>query len=184
VTYTLGWLHDRDPLPLSGLNEYTGTVPVDLGGERSLAPTDQRHRAVFNGIFDFTHGFQVSGLYFYGSGERNQVVCGCDARGLQITSIDRLRGPGARGGAVGTIIPRSAFVGEPIHRVELRLRQRIPIGPRVRLDGYADIFNVFNRANYGAYELRETNAAFLQPQSSTNLSYAPRTVQLGFRLAF
>jgi hypothetical protein len=94
ITYTLGWLYDQDARPLSGLNQYTGTVPVDLGGERSLAATDQRHRAVFNGIYDVGHGFQVSGIYFYGSGQRDQIVCGCDARGLQITSIDRLRGAG------------------------------------------------------------------------------------------
>ena len=184
ITYTLGWLYDRDPRPLSGLTEYTGQVPEDLGGQRSLAVSDQRHRAVFNGIFDVGHGFQVSGLYFYGSGQRDQIVCGCDARGLQITSIDRLRNAQARGGPAGTIIPRASFVGDPIHRVELRLRQRIPVGPRFRVDGYADVFNLFNRANYGSYELRETNSAFLQPQSSTNLSYAPRTVQLGFRLTF
>ena len=126
----------------------------------------------------------VTSLYFYGSGQRDQIVCGCDARGLQITSIDRLRNAQARGGPAGTIIPRASFVGDPIHRVELRLRQRIPVGPRFRVDGYADVFNLFNRANYGSYELRETNSAFLQPQSSTNLSYAPRTVQLGFRLTF
>ena len=67
------------------------------------------------------HGFQVSGIYFYGSGQRTQAVCGCDARGLQITSIDRLR-------LDGTIIPREAFVGEPIHRVDLRLQQRVTLG--------------------------------------------------------
>jgi hypothetical protein len=183
ATYTLGWLYDQDPRPLSGLYEYTGTTPIDLGGERSLAESDQRHRAVFNGIFDVGHGFQVSGLYFYGSGQRSQIICGCDARGLSITSIDRLRNNTARGGPAGTIIPRESFVGDPIHRVELRLRQRIPLG-RVSLDGYFDVFNLFDRANYGSYELRETNAAFLQPQSSTNLSYAPRTVQLGFRVGF
>ena len=36
----------------------------------------------------------------------------------------------------------------------------------------------------GSYDLTETSGTFLQPQSSTNLSYAPRTVQLGFRLTF
>jgi hypothetical protein len=45
VTYTLGWLYDKDAPPLSGLNAYTGSVPVDMGGERSLAASDQRHRA-------------------------------------------------------------------------------------------------------------------------------------------
>jgi hypothetical protein len=177
VTYTLGWLYDRDARPLSGLNEYTGSVPVDLGGERSLAATDQRHRAVFNGIFDVGHGFQVSGIYFYGSGQRDQIVCGCDARGLQISSIDRLR-------LNGTIIPRNSFVSDPIHRVELRLLQRIPLGGRANLAGSLEVFNLFNRDNFGSYDLTETSGTFLQPQPSTNLSYAPRTVQLGFRLTF
>ena len=50
ITYTLGKLYETDPPPLTGLNEYTGPVPIDIGGERSLAASDQRHRAVFNGI--------------------------------------------------------------------------------------------------------------------------------------
>jgi hypothetical protein len=177
ITYTLSKLFDRDPRPLSGTLEYTGTTPIDLGGERSLADGDQRHRAVFNGIWDVGHGFQASGIYFYGSGQRAQVVCGCDARGLQITSIDRLR-------LNGTIIPRQSFVGEPIHRVEMRLLQRIPLGGKVNLAGSFEVFNLFNRKNYQTYNLTESSPTFGQPNSSTNLSYAPRTVQLGFRLTF
>jgi hypothetical protein len=184
VTYTLGWLYDKDAPPLSGLNAYTGSVPVDMGGERSLAASDQRHRAVFNGIYDVGHGFQVSGIYFYGSGQRDQILCGCDARGLQISSIDRLRGAGDTHGPVGSIIPRNSFVGDPIHRVELRLLQRIPLGGKANLAGSLEVFNLFNRKNYGSYDLTETSGTFLQPQTSTNLSYAPRTLQLGFRLTF
>src|SRR5581483_3407873 len=101
LTYTLSWLYDQDPLPISGFKQVDFPVAKDLGGERSLAATDQRHRLVFNGIWDAGHGLQVSGIYFYGSGLRDQVVCGCDARGLQITSIDRLR-------LNGTIIPRNS----------------------------------------------------------------------------
>ena len=129
----------------------------------------------------------MSGLYFYGSGQRSQIVCGCDARGLQITSVDRLRNAAAAarvGAPVGSIIPRESFVGQPIHRVDLRLQQRVPLGGQRTINGFIDIFNAFNRANYGSYELRENNSAFGQPQASTNLSYAPRTLQMGFRFAF
>lgn len=184
ATYTLGWLYDRDALPLSGLRQYTGTVPADLGGERSLAASDQRHRVVLNGIYDVGHGFQVSGIYFYGSGLRDQILCGCDARGLQITSIDRLRSTNDPQGPAGSIIPRNSFVGNPIHRVELRLLQRIPLAGRANLAGSLEVFNLFNRKNYGTYDLVETSGTFLKPLQSTNLSYAPRTVQLGFRLSF
>ena len=162
---------------------HTGTVPIDMGNERSLSAFDQRHRAVFNGIYDVGHGFQVSGIYFYGSGQRDQIVCGCDARGLQIGSIDRLRADDPQG-PNGSIIPRNSFLEQPIHRVEMRLLQRIPLGGKANLAGSLEVFNLFNRKNYGAYDLTETSGTFLQPQPSANLSYAPRTVQLGFRLTF
>jgi len=177
LTYTLSGLWSRDPAPLSGLREVTFPVAKDLGGERSLAETDQRHRLVFNGILQAGHGLQFSGIYFYGSGIRTQAICGCDARGRQIGSIDRLRED-------GTIIPREAFVGEPIHRVDVRLRQRVPLGGRATVEGFVEVFNVFNRANYGAWIVDESSPDYGKPDASTNLSYAPRTVQLGFRLAF
>jgi hypothetical protein len=106
------------------------------------------------------------------------VICGCDARRLNITSIDRLRQD-------GTIIPREAFVGQPIHRVEMRLQERVPLGGRRSVDGYVEVFNLFNRANYGLYNVTETNPTPVgQPITTSNLSYAPRTLQLGFRLTF
>jgi hypothetical protein len=177
LTYTLAGLWDRDPPPLSGFTAVAFPVANDLGGERSLAATDQRHRLVLNGIWQVAHGFQVSGIYFYGSGLRDQVICGCDARGLQITSVDRLR-------LDGTIIPRQSFVGQPIHRVELRVQQRVRLGGRAAIEGFAEVFNLFDRANYGAYNLTETSPDFGKPDASVNLSYAPRTVQLGFRVTF
>jgi hypothetical protein len=63
-TYLLSGLWDADPLPPS----VTFPVAPDLGGEWTLATTDQRHRAVFNGIWQLPYGFQLSGLYFFGSG--------------------------------------------------------------------------------------------------------------------
>jgi hypothetical protein len=177
LTYTLSGFWTQDPPPISGFTEVTFPVAIDLGGERSLGEFDQRHRLVFNGIWQAGHGFQVSGVYFYGSGMRTQVVCGCDARGLSISTVDRLR-------LDGTIIPRESFVGQPIHRVELRLQERVPLGGRASITGYLEVFNVFNRANYGGYTVNESSPQFGQPAASTNLSYAPRTLQLGFRVGF
>jgi hypothetical protein len=177
LTYTLSGLWDRDPAPLSGFTQVSSPVAIDLGGERSLAETDQRHRLVFNGIWQVGGGFQVSGIYFYGSGLRTQALCGCDARGLQISTVDRLR-------LDGTIIPREAFVGTPLHRIDLRLQQRVKLGGHAAVEGYAEIFNLFDRANYGAWNITETSPDYGTPAASTNLSYAPRTLQLGFRMVF
>jgi hypothetical protein len=177
LTYTLSGLWDQDPPPISGLAEVPFPVAQDLGGERSLAETDQRHRLVFNGIWEMRYGLQLSGIYFYGSGQRTQVVCGCDARGLQITSVDRMR-------LDGTIIPRESFVGAPIHRIDLRLQERVPVRGHTTISGFIEVFNLFNRANYQTYNVVESSPTFGQPIASTNLSYAPRTLQLGFRLTF
>ena len=55
---------------------------------------------------------------------------------------------------------------------------------RMSIDGIFEVFNLFDRANYGSYNLNESSAAFRQPEQNTNIAYAPRTLQLGFRFTF
>jgi hypothetical protein len=54
----------------------------------------------------------------------------------------------------------------------------------VTLDGTFEVFNLFNHANYGLYTTQESNRNYGQPEQVVNLAYAPRMLQLGFRLAF
>ena len=175
-TYTLSWLYDSDPLPFSGFTQVSFPVPPDLGGEYGLAETDQRHRAVFNGIWDVGYGFQLSGLYFYGSGRRYANYYGGDLRQTG-RSNGRLRPD-------GTIVPRNSFVGDPLHRVDVRIQKRVPVWGHVRVDGIVEVFDLFNHANYGSYTLAESNASYGQPAQNTNFAYAPRMLQLGFRATF
>ena len=177
ATYTLSWLKNAIPAPISGTRIVEFAVPRDLGNEYTYAENDQRHRVVFNGIFQPGFGFQVSGVYFYGSGERGQITAGDLNRDLGAWADERLRED-------GTIIPRNSFVGDPIHRLDVRLQQRIPLGGDIGVDGIFEVFNVFDRANYGSYDLDESSRTYLQPQQNPNLAYAPRTLQLGFRLTF
>ena len=148
-------------------------VAPDLGGEYGLATSDQRHRAVFNGIFELPKGFLVSGLYFYGSGARAAVTSGGDRRGIGSATGSRLR-------ADGLLVPRNAFVGDPIHRVDLRFSRVFPIGPRVKIEGMVDAFNLFNRENYNSYTLNETSVVF---ERGSDGSLA-RRLQMGFRATF
>ena len=46
-------------------------VQDDLGNQFTLSADDQRHRAVFNGIWQVGRGFQVSGLHFFAAGLRS-----------------------------------------------------------------------------------------------------------------
>ena len=178
ATYTLGFYKDNEGQPYSGLDEVPFPVQPYLGNEYTYAEGDQRHRAVLNGIWDAGYGIQLSGIYFYGSGLRYYTDWGGD--------VGRV-GSTAQGGRLRTdltVVPRNNFVGDPIHRVDLRLQERIPLSGRLAIDGIVEIFNLFDRANFGSYTLDESSAAFGRPAQNANLAYAPRTVQLGFRLSF
>jgi len=85
--------------------------------------------------------------------------------------------------ADGTILPRTSLVGDPIHRVDMRLQKRIPLVGRATIDGVFEVFNLFNHANYGSYVTNESSP-FGRPSFSDSLSYQPRTLQLGFRTTF
>jgi hypothetical protein len=135
---------------------------------------------VFNGIWQPGAGLQLSGVYFSGSGERQPRYYEEDLRGL---------GEGFEAFAFrlrrdGTLVPRNGFVGDPVQRVDIRLQERIPIVRRVAIDGILEVFNLFDRANYGTYVTDELSPLFGQPEYNSNLAYAPRTLQLGFRLTF
>jgi len=178
ATYLLSAMWDADSSPARdhdrSITEFA--VAADLYAQYALAATDQRHRAVFNGIWDVGYGFQLSGLYFFGSGERYSTTYGGD-----------LRQTGATGGRLrpdGTIVPRTNLVGDPIHRVDLRIQRRLSLGGRTGIDGILEVFNVFNHANYGSFVTQESNANYGQPTGNVNVAYQPRMLQLGFRATF
>ena len=175
-TYTLSRLYDQSAPAVSGTNPVPFRVAPDLGGEYTIAGTDQRHRGTFNGIWQVGRGFQLSGLYFYGSGQRFATSYGGDLRQCG-QGCDRLRPD-------GTIVPRTNFVGDPIHRMDLRLQQRLRVGGRVTLDGMLEAYNLFNHENFGTYETRESNASYGLPIPNVSLVYQPRMLQLGFRATF
>ena len=172
ATYTLAFFRDGYTSPAP---EVANLAP-DLGPQYGFGATDQRHRAVFNGIWQIKYGIQLSGIYFFGSGERLPTSYGGDLRRAGVNG-SQLRPD-------GTLVPRNDFVGSPIHRVDLRLQKRVAIGPRVRLDGILEVFNLLNHANFGAYITEESNRNYGQPTQTPGLTYGPRMMQLGFRATF
>ena len=177
ATYTLSGLWDAEAPPLSGLNAVPFETAPDLGGEFTLSASDLRHRAVFNGIWQVGRGFQISGLYYTGIGERSATVYGGDLRGL---------GGGAGGQALrrqrlrpdGSIVPRNSLTQPVRRRVDLRFQQRIPIFRRAAIDGIAEVFNVFNSPNW-TVSTDESSRQYLQRIAGQN-----RTAQFGFRFTF
>ena len=172
ATYTLSGLWNADTKPFSGLQQVTFATAPDLGGEWGLSADDVRHRAVFNGIWQVGHGFQLSGLHFFAAGIRQNNTYGGDLRNTGVVSTARLRPD-------GTIVPRNAILAPPQNRTDLRLQQRIKLHGRAAIDGIAEVFNVFNRPNWGIGTVESTASQYLQ-----HVSAQTRTAQFGFRLTF
>jgi carboxypeptidase family protein/TonB-dependent receptor-like protein len=189
------------------LTPYTGTFAPDMGPLYQLTASDQRHRATVNGIWEVGMGFQLSGVYFFGSGERRNTSWGSDLRNTGGANYGILTPAGttaesltARLNAdvrdrVGSIkgqvyngqflLDRSQLVGQPIHRLDMRLQKRFSLGGRRNADLMAEVFNIFNHANYGSYTTTLSNPAqYGLPSPNLATAYQPRILQLGFHIGF
>jgi hypothetical protein len=194
ATYTLSYFYDAQPQAMSGSKEVPFKLADDLGYQYTLAVGDQRHRATASGIWEPGFGFQLSGIYFYGSGQRFPVTCGADNRVIGVPSSTGYRlcsaavaanpPPGVQFEPGTAILVRNQFVGLPIHRVDVRLVRQFKLVGKARLEGRLDVFNVFSHANYGNYTTVVTNPSYGKPSQLNNVVYNPRTVQLGFRTTF
>jgi len=101
---------------------------------------------------------------------------------------DRFNGPTTI--TSGTVIPRNALEGLPLHKVDLRLTKDVRIAGTLKASLIGEVFNLFNHDNFGSYNttLSATNAATTQlfgtPAQNTGNAYVPRVGQLAFRLSF
>jgi hypothetical protein len=177
ATYTLSGLWDAYPTAFSGTRPVDFKTQPDLGGEWSLSAGDLRHRAVLNGIWQVGHGFQVSGVFYTGIGERATTTYGTDVR-----VISGVGGPESssrlRARPDGSIVPRNAFTQPPRRKFDLRLQQGLTLPGRVTLEAIGEVFNLFNSPNW-TYTTVETSPQYLQATSGQN-----RTAQVGFRVTF
>jgi len=84
----------------------------------------------------------------------------------------------------GVIVGRTDLVGDPLHRVDVRLQKSFSLGGTRSVAGIAEVFNLFNHENYGSYTTSKSNANYEKPSFNNNVAYQPRIVQFGFRVAF
>ena len=145
----------------------------DLGGEWGLSADDQRHRAVFNGIWQVGHGFQVSGLHFFAAGIRLPTNYGGDQR----NTVRRRR---QRPPAPERHDRPAQRASSPRRRTERTCGcssgSRWAAGRRST--AIAEIFNMFNRPNYTLGTQESTPTQYLSRRRQV------RTMQFGFRFTF
>jgi len=126
----------------------------------------EKHRLVVNGIADLPLDFRVSGLITYGSGAPFFVINALD--GFQPGKIK-----------LGYFNHLPHFL-----QVDLRLQKLFKLGGNREFGISAEVFNLFNRANFGGadgFECCGGNPNFGVPNS---LSGPPRTFQIGANVRF
>ena len=172
---------------------FTCDAPITLNPlmiDEKYLTGDQRNRATFNGIWELPAGFQLSGLYFFADNGKITPISGVDLLGMGAsTTASTTANTGITGSANrllrdGTLVPRNSFDRTNLHRVDMRIQKRFRLNGRVTLDGIAEVFNLFNHANYNAFVTNKAAANFGQPQYDSNIAFQPRTMQFGFRTTF
>lgn len=127
---------------------------------------NERHRIVVNGIVDLPWDFRLSGLITYGSGIPFQVIDASD--GFQPGNL-----------RIGYFEELPDFF-----QVDLRLQKSFEIFGDSEITLSAEVFNLFNRANYGAAE------GFIPPEGNPNfgrpnaLAGPSRSFQFGASFRF
>ncbi|MBI3493761.1 MAG: TonB-dependent receptor [Acidobacteria bacterium] len=195
VTYTLMFYKHED----GDIGYVNGTANNQFdtpGGEWARSTDFQRNTVRLHGTFELPLGFSTSVIYLYGSGTytgtsistvpygkpgTNRLNIGAPIL-IGDTLLDRFEGPAIIG--TNQVVPRNALHGLPLHKVDLRVSKRVKLGGNLSVTGFAEVFNLFNHANYGGYVGQVDSVRFGQPAASSGNAYVPRSGQLGFRFDF
>ena len=163
-------------------------------------------RSTFRGWanYDLPWDAAVSVTYSYGSGNRYAATIATNPYGGTVSNrlnllagggaapaivvpagiLDRWEGPAVI--ASGVVIPRDALDGTPYNRVDLRLTKSFKLGGTVKASVIAEVFNLFNYANYLGFNtsLSATSAATTARFGLPAAADVPREGQFAFRFSF
>ena len=120
-------------------------------------------------------GLQLSGLYFFGSGNRAATTISGDPRNSG--------GKSNRYRPDGSLVPRNDWVGLPIHRIDMKLAWPIQAGA-YEIEASLEVFNLLNHANFYTYVTNESSPSYGLPQQSFLVAYVPRTAAIGLKVGF
>lgn len=164
--------------------------------DRALSFLDLRHRVVSNFRFEsvwdsaFLKNWTLSGITTFESGSPFNLIAGVDLNRDGNPNNDRPL-------VNGVPLARNAGIRPGFAQIDLRLTRGFELGYSLKLDFFADVFNLLNRVN-----VRQINNTYpIQPDGSFNLptpvngrypvtqdryrsAFAPRQFQIGFRLRF
>jgi hypothetical protein len=177
------WSHTIDNVdpdtPGGNPNDPNFTGKIENGN----AIFDQRHRFVLNGVYAGPFKITFGGIATLASGLPFNYTTGTNNSGDTGGTTDR---PVINGVVVG----RNAGRGRAIYEVSPFLeRPFLFAGERVRFVARAEVFNVFNHANFVGYSGTYGNgptagAGFGQPLSGITAQLPARSMQFSVKLSF
>jgi hypothetical protein len=178
--------------------------PACTSCEYARASTFQRGTMRVNAIYHGPWHTNLSGIFYYGSGNYDAVAfstfsgfvkdtvpgflgvdrlnSGATALVVPAQYVDRWSGPTTI--EPGQSIPRDPFHALPLYKVDLRLSRDFRFHDRFVFTPMVDVFNLFNHPNYGSYNTGLNLPAFGTPAQNGSDSYVPREFQFAFHVAF
>jgi hypothetical protein len=174
VSYTLSWTKTSADVDRFGFVNN----PFNVDAEYATSLNDQRHRVVASVQSSLPWDLTLSGIFLVGSPYPVNITTSLDPFRLGYTG----RWLDASG---NTLAKNSVRTGKWDSKLDIRAMKAIR-GGKVRVDGIVDVLNLLNQTNYDPrqYGTVYGTTRYLQPGSSTNLFYQPRSVQLGFRVSY
>lgn len=166
--------------------------------DRSLSLQDARNRFVFSGIWDLSYtknrlltGFQLSTIVTLTSGRPYNLLSSVDL------NMNGDNPPGDRPLNGGVSIGRNVGILPGFANTDLRLTRTIQFHEHYRIQGFAEVFNLFNRVNISDIDRTfspDSKGNFMLPPRSGGRfvvtpdryrnAFSPRQIQLGVRLTF
>ena len=198
VSYVLSWSRSFGGRPTSSYSGNGIAVTPDrqfLPGEFRPTLVDERHRFVWNGVFELPWGFQISPIFQASSARPLMFRSGRDTDGDGRTTVDRVcAGSTISAPIIPTVtagigsnfgcqqVPVNSLRGDPFVQLDTRFGWSYSIKERMKIRLYYEFFNLFNTDNFG--NCIETNAslgsAFNQPVGYFGCAGGDRTAGQGF----
>ena len=164
--------------------------PADLSKDWGRSDDDQRHRLVVSGALQTSMAPATSvSTYLFNGFQLSGSMQAYSALPLNVLSgVTTIQGTAARPIVNGEFIPRNADVGNDHFTVSLRLSRTFPLGRRVRLEAFAEGFNVTNKQNVVTRNTNFGPGAYpdnpLPTFGQVTAVGEPRSFQLGGRIRF
>ncbi|KAF0248663.1 MAG: ferrienterochelin and colicins outer membrane receptor, partial [bacterium] len=162
--------------------------------ERSLSVQDLRSRFVLSGAMDIGYrkskllkDFRLSTIINAESGRPYNITAGADLNlSGDFPPSDRPLGLG-----------RNTGVSPSFFTIDMRLERKFTIKEHIQVQGFLEVFNLFNQVNIseidgifpadanGNFTLPQKDGShFVAPPERFRSAFAPRQLQLGFRVSF